>query len=395
MITIEVNTMSQKINPAITALKDEMTTWRHHIHSHPETAFEERQTTQFIIDKLKSFGIDELYTEFAPTGVVGIIKGNKPGKWIGLRADIDALDVTEQNTVSYCSKTQGKMHACGHDGHTTILLGTAKYLASHRDFSGTVVVIFQPAEENEGGGRVMVEKGLFDRFPIESVYGMHNQPNLPLGEFFIRKGPLMASYDIFEIKITGKGSHAAAPHLGHDTIVTATQVVSAIQTIASRNINPLDSLVISVTQIHSGDTWNVLPQEAVIRGTVRTFKKEVQDLAEQRITEIAAGIAQTYHASAEVRYERRYPATVNHPEATEKAIKAASAVVGNERVHGDAEPTMGSEDFSFMLQVKPGAYIWLGAGNGANLHHPQFNFNDEILPTAVAYFVEIVKSELN
>lgn len=387
--------MTQHINPAIAALQQEMEEWRHHIHQHPETAFEEQQTTQFIIEKLKSFGVDELYTEFAPTGVVGIIKGNKPGKWIGLRADIDALDVTEQNQLDYCSTIKGKMHACGHDGHTTILLGTAKYLASHRDFAGTVVVIFQPAEENEGGGRVMVENGLFDRFPIAAVYGMHNQPNMAFGEFFIRKGPLMAAYDIFEIKITGKGAHAAAPHVGSDTIVTATQVVSALQTIASRNINPLDSLVVSVTQIHSGDTWNVLPQEAVIRGTVRTFRGEVQDLAEKRIHEIAHGVAQTFNATANIHYERRYPATVNHSDATELAIKAAATIVGSDKVHTEVEPSMGAEDFSFMLQVKPGAYIWLGAGKGANLHHPQFNFNDQILPTAVAYFIKVVELELN
>ncbi|WP_392558226.1 M20 aminoacylase family protein [Orbus mooreae] len=387
--------MINNINPNIIALKDEMVQWRHHIHRYPETAFEEHKTTQFIIDKLKSFGIDELYTEFAPTGVVGVIKGNRPGKWIGLRADIDALDVLEQNKVDYCSTINGKMHACGHDGHSTILLGTAKYLARHRDFSGTVVVIFQPAEENEGGGRVMVENGLFERFPIEAIYGMHNQPNMAFGEFFIRKGPLMASYDIFDIKITGKGAHAAAPHLGHDTIVTATQVVNSLQTIVSRSINPLDSLVVSVTQIHSGDTWNVLPQEAVIRGTVRSFATEVQDLAEKRIKEIADGVAQTFNATANVRYERRYPATVNHPQATELAIKAAKVIVGEDKVHTDVQPSMGAEDFSFMLQVKPGAYIWLGAGEGANLHHPQFNFNDEILPIAVAYFIEIVKAELS
>lgn len=387
--------MAVNINPAIQALKAEMIQWRQHFHRHPETAFAEYKTTAFIIEQLKSFGIDELYTDFAPTGVVGIIKGNQDGKWIALRADIDALDVTEQNSMAYCSEIAGKMHACGHDGHATMLLGTAKYLATHRDFAGTVVVIFQPAEENEGGGRVMVENGLFSRFPIASVYGMHNQPNKSLGEFFIRKGPLMAAYDVFEIKITGKGSHAAAPHLGHDTIVTATQVVSALQTITSRNINPLDSLVVSVTQIHSGDTWNVLPQEAVIRGTVRSFKAEVQDLAEKRIKEIADGVAATFNATANVNYQRRYPATVNNSDAVDIAIKAASSIVGNDHVHTDVMPAMGSEDFAFMLQVKPGAYIWLGAGEGANLHHPQFNFNDEILTTGVAYFIELVRLALN
>lgn len=385
--------MNKFINPEIIALQEEMTQWRHYIHSYPETAFEEKNTTQFIIEKLTSFGINELYTDFAPTGVVGVIHGTKPGKWIGLRADIDALDIIENNSVNYCSKIQGKMHACGHDGHTAMLLGAAKYLASRRDFAGTVVVIFQPAEENEGGGRVMVENGLFERFPIESVYGMHNQPNMALGEFFIRKGPIMAAYDVFEIHITGKGSHAAAPHLGHDTIVTATQIVNTLQTIASRNVNPLDSIVLSVTQIHSGDTWNVLPQEAIIRGTVRTFKTAVQDLAEKRIKEIAAGIAQTFDASVCVNYQRRYPATVNQSEATDVAINTAARVVGEKKVHTDASASMGSEDFAFMLQVKPGAYIWLGAGEGANLHHPQFNFNDEILCIGAAYYVAIVRND--
>lgn len=386
--------MTQDLHPEILRLKQEMIQWRHHIHSYPETAFEEHNTTAFIIEKLRSFGIDELYTEFAPTGVVAIIKGNKAGKWIGLRADIDALDIIEDNQIDYCSKIKGKMHACGHDGHTAMLLGAAKYLSSHRDFAGTVVVIFQPAEENEGGGRVMVERGLFDRFPIEEIYGLHNQPNMAFGEFYIRKGPFMAAYDVFDIKIVGKGAHAAGPHNGYDTIVTATQVVNSLQTIVSRNINPIDSIVISVTQIHSGDTWNVLPQEAVIRGTVRTFKPAVQDLAEQRIKEIAQGIANTFHATAQVNYQRRYPTTVNHEYATDLALDAAIALVGNDKVHCDIPPSMGSEDFAFMLQVKPGAYIWLGTGPGANLHHPQFNFNDEILTTGVAYFVKLVKNQL-
>lgn len=386
--------MTQDLHPEILRLKQEMIQWRHHIHSYPETAFEEHNTTAFIIEKLRSFGIDELYMEFAPTGVVAIIKGNKAGKWIGLRADIDALDIIEDNQIDYCSKIKGKMHACGHDGHTAMLLGTAKYLASHRDFAGTVVVIFQPAEENEGGGRVMVERGLFDRFPIEEIYGLHNQPNMAFGEFYIRKGPFMAAYDVFDIKIVGKGAHAAGPHNGYDTIVTATQVVNSLQTIVSRNINPIDSIVISVTQIHSGDTWNVLPQEAVIRGTVRTFKPAVQDLAEQRIKEIAQGIANTFHATAQVNYQRRYPTTVNHEYATDLALDAAIALVGNDKVHCDIPPSMGSEDFAFMLQVKPGAYIWLGTGPGANLHHPQFNFNDGILTTGVAYFLQLVKNQL-
>ncbi len=378
----------------ISQLKEEMISWRHNIHAHPETAFQETNTTQFIIEKLKSFGITELYTEFAPTGVVGIIKGNKEGRVIGLRADIDALDIIEENNIDYCSTIHGKMHACGHDGHTAILLGTAKYLSQHRDFSGTVVVIFQPAEENEGGGRVMVENGLFDKFPIEAVYGIHNQPNMALNHFYINHGAIMASYDVFEITVTGVGAHAAAPHLGKDTILTATQIVNGLQSIVSRNADPLSSLVVSVTQIHSGDTWNVLPQQAVIRGTVRAFSSDVQDMAESRIKQIAQGIASTFDAKAEVNYQRRYPATVNYAKQADIAISAARKVVGDDNVTIDPPPSMGSEDFAFMLQKVPGAYVWLGAGQGANLHNPAYNFNDDLLITGVKYFIEVVNQEL-
>lgn len=386
--------MTSTTAKSIAALKDEMIEWRHHIHSHPETAFEEKQTTQFIIEKLKSFGITELYTDFAPTGVVGVIHGKNKGRTIALRADIDALDIVEENKIGYCSKILGKMHACGHDGHTATLLGAAKYLSANRDFSGTVVVVFQPAEENEGGGRVMVENGLFERFPIEAVYGMHNQPNFALNHFLINHGPVMASYDVFEIKITGVGSHAAAPHLGRDTILTATNIVNSLQTIVSRNLNPTDSLVISVTQIHSGDTWNVLPQHAVIRGTVRALSAEDQDLAEERIKHISTGTALTFCTKAEVDYQRRYPATINHAKQADIAIKVAQKLVGNDKIVIDSPPTMGAEDFAFMLQKVPGVYIKIGAGDGANLHNPSYNFNDEILTTGAEYFVEIVHQEL-
>ena len=378
----------------IATLKDEMIAWRHHIHAYPETAFEEKQTTQFIIEKLKSFGITELYTNFAPTGVVAVIHGKSKGRTIALRADIDALDILEENKIDYCSKISGKMHACGHDGHTATLLGTAKYLSANRDFSGTVVVIFQPAEENEGGGRVMVENGLFDKFPIEAVYGMHNQPNLELNHFAINYGPVMASYDVFEIKITGIGSHAAAPHLGKDTILTATHIVNNLQTIVSRNLNPTDSLVISVTQIHSGDTWNVLPQHAIIRGTVRALSVEDQNLAEERIKHISTATALAFCTKAEVDYQRRYPATINYPKQADIAIKVAQKLVDNDKIIIDPPPTMGSEDFAFMLQKVPGVYIKIGAGEGANLHNPSYNFNDEILTIGARYFVEIVAQEL-
>lgn len=378
----------------INELKSEMIAWRHHIHAHPETAFEEKKTTEFIIEKLKSFGITELYTDFAPTGVVGIIDGKKEGRVIALRADIDALDIIEENKIDYCSTIAGKMHACGHDGHTATLLGVAKYLSEHRDFSGKVVVIFQPAEENEGGARVMVENGLFDRFPIEAVYGIHNQPNMKLNHFYINHGPMMASYDVFEIKVTGVGAHAAAPHLGKDTILTATQIVNSLQSIVSRNVDPISSLVVSVTQIHSGDTWNVLPQQAVIRGTVRAFSADVQNMAEQRIKQIATGIASTFEAKAEVDYQRRYPATINYAKQADIAIEAAKNVVGENGLIIDPLPSMGSEDFAFMLQKIPGVYVWLGAGKGANLHNPAYNFNDEVLITGAQYFIEIVNQEL-
>lgn len=378
----------------IPELKQDMIAWRHHIHAHPETAFEEKNTTQFIIEKLQSFGITELFTDFAPTGVVGLIHGKKPGRYIALRADIDALDIVEENNIEYCSTIRGKMHACGHDGHTATLLGVAKYLSEHRDFTGTVVVIFQPAEENEGGARVMVENGLFDKLPIEAVYGIHNQPNMNLNHFYINHGPMMASYDVFEIKVTGQGAHAAAPHLGKDTILTATQIVNALQSIVSRNLDPISSLVVSVTQIHSGDTWNVLPQQAVIRGTVRSFSAQVQDLAENRIKQIASGIAATFDAKAEVDYQRRYPATINYPTQADIAIEAAKKVVGQDNIVVDPQPSMGSEDFAFMLQKIPGVYVWLGAGKGANLHNPAYNFNDEVLTTGAQYFVEIVNQEL-
>ncbi|WP_392566963.1 M20 aminoacylase family protein [Utexia brackfieldae] len=382
------------IKPEIAALEHEMIEWRHHLHAHPETAFEEFNTTQYLEKKLTEFGVDKIYKHFAPTGLVAIIHGHKPGPWLGLRADIDALDVQEKNSIHHCSTIPGKMHACGHDGHTAMLLGATKYLAQHRDFAGTLALIFQPAEENEGGGRVMVENGLFDELPIESIYGMHNWPNMPFGEFAIKSGPLMAAYDIFEITINGVGAHAAAPHFGHDTIVAAGQLITALQSIMSRNVDPLDAGVVSITQVHSGDTWNVLPQEAILRGTVRTFRPEVQDNIEQRIKAIASGIGSAMNVQIEVMYQRRYPATINSVKETEIAINAARAVVGHDQVNTQPNPQMGSEDFAFMLQQKPGGYIWLGAGKGAGLHNPAFDFNDKLLSYGASYWVEIVKSVL-
>jgi len=377
-------------------LVTKMRQWRHHLHAHPETAFNEVQTSAYVADLLRSFGI-EVHTGIAATGVVGVIHGKEPGPWIALRADMDALDVEEANQFAHRSQHPGKMHACGHDGHTAMLLGAASLLASTRDFSGTVAVIFQPAEENEGGGRVMIEEGVFERFPIESCFGMHNWPGLPVGQFAISSGAQMASYDVFEITLEGKGSHAGMPHLGRDTLVAAGQLITALQTIVSRDADPLDPLVVSVTQIHGGDTWNVLPQQAILRGTVRAFDPALQDLAERRIGEIAQGQAMTFGLRANVRYERRYPPTINDPAIAKICAAAASALVGKENVDLAPRPSMGAEDFAFFQQVRPGAYVWLGAGPGTAgcmLHNPGYDFNDDTLSLGASYWVQIVHEAL-
>ena len=384
------------INEKIAAMHDEMTAWRRDIHAHPETAFEEKRTSQFVVDKLKSFGIEVVSGLARGTGVVGIIKGNKPGDGaIGLRADLDALDIHEQTNKPYASKNPGKMHACGHDGHTTMLLGAAKYLAETGDFAGTAYVIFQPAEENEAGGRVMVEEGLFERFPMQGVYGMHNWPGVPVGEVGVRVGPMMAACDIFEIKVFGHGSHGAMPHQGIDPVLIGAHIVTNLQTIAARNVDPNQAVVVSVTQIHGGDAWNVIPAEVVLRGTARSFMPEVQDLTEANISRIAKGVAAAHGASVEVRYERRYPPTVNAEAETRHAARVAAQVVGAAQVRDEVGPVMGSEDFAFMLQKKAGSYIWLGAGEDqANLHSPHYDFNDQILPIGASYWARLVEETL-
>ncbi|GHV50144.1 amidohydrolase [Deltaproteobacteria bacterium] len=384
--------MPATINPNIAALHEDMRAWRHHLHAMPEIAFEETETAAYIAGLLQSFGIEEVHTHIAKTGVVAVIRGKQPGPWVGLRADIDALRVTETNDLPYRSKNPGKMHACGHDGHTAMLLGAGKYLADTRDFAGTAALIFQPAEENEGGGRVMVEEGLFTRFPIESVYGLHNDPDLPAGNFSIKTGPIMAAYDVFTITLKGFGAHAAKPHLGRDVLVAAGQLIGALQTIVSRSLNPMESAVVSVTQMNGGDTWNVLPQEATLRGTARTFLPSVQDMVEQRMGEIIQGIAAMFGMQGELRYERRYPALVNDEAPTRIAVAAASALVGEERIDLHPQSVMGSEDFAFLQKVKPGAYIRLGMGSGGVPHNPGYVFNDDILPVGAAYWVEVVKN---
>jgi len=381
----------------IAEYQDEMTGWRRHIHKHPETAFEEHQTSDYVALRLHEFGID-VHRGLAGTGVVGTLKGDKgTGPAIGLRADMDALDIEEKNEIDYKSENPGKMHACGHDGHSTMLLGAAKYLAETKNFAGTVHFIFQPAEENEGGGRVMIEEGLFNKFPVESVYGMHNMPGIPAGEFAIRPGPIMASFDIFEITLTGTGTHAALPQLGRDAVVAGAQLVNALQTIASRTVSPFDAAVVSVTQMHSGDTWNVIPEEMVIRGTTRAFKEEIQSHMEAEIRRIADGVATTFGIDAKVHYERRYPPTINNAAETDITAGVARDLVGDDFVSLDKDPMMGAEDFAFMLNEKPGAYMWIGNGprdGGCMLHNPHYDFNDEVLPLGASYWAKLVETRL-
>jgi hippurate hydrolase len=382
--------------PEIAALVTPMKAWRHHLHAHPETAFEETETSAFVADRLRALGL-EVHTGLAQTGVVGVLRAGSGDAAIGLRADLDALHIHEQTGVAHASTHAGRMHACGHDGHTTMLLGAAAALAQTKRFDGTVYFIFQPAEENEGGGRVMVEQGLFERFPMRAVFGMHNWPKLPLGRIATRAGPLMGAYDIFEITGTGLGAHAAMPHQGRDPMPFAAHVINALQTIVARNLHPLDGGVVSVTQVHGGDTWNVIPQEVVLRGTARSFRPEVQDLIEARLKTIVAGAAAMFDLEAKVRYERRYPATINSAPETAQALAAAAAVVGAANVDADPQPDMASEDFAFMLQAKPGCYVWLGTGGGPDtpgLHNPRYDFNDDALALGASYWVTLAEQEL-
>ncbi len=376
---------------------EEMTAWRHDFHQHPELAFEEVRTAAKVAEKLREFGVDEVITGVAKTGVIGVIKGAAPGPGIGLRADMDALPIVEESGVAHSSLIPGKMHACGHDGHTTMLLGAAKYLAETRNFAGTVYLLFQPAEENLGGASVMVQEGIFERFPMERVFGIHNWPNLPAGEFHWRVGPVMAAVANIDITITGKGAHGAMPHNGNDPIVIAAQIVSALQSIVARNVEPLESGVVTIGHIQGGHIHNVIPETVLLRGTARWFKPEVGDLLEKKVREIAGGIATAFGAKADIQFNRMYPATVNEEASTVLAQRAAAAVSGAARVKELDKPTMGGEDFSFMLNEKPGAYLMLGGGrtgNDPNVHHPRYDFNDEILPVGASYFATLVEQLL-
>jgi amidohydrolase len=380
----------------ISALHDEVTAWRRDIHEYPELQFDVHRTAGIVADKLKEFGCDEIVTGIGKTGVVGIIKGRNTGsgKVIGLRADMDALPLTEITGVPHASKVPGKMHACGHDGHTAMLLGAAKYLAETRNFDGSVAVIFQPAEEGGGGGREMVNDGMMDRFGIQEVYGMHNAPGLPVGQFALRPGPLMAAADRIEILVEGKGGHAAKPHLAVDTILIASQIIVNAQSIVSRNVDPLQNAVVSICAFNAGFTDNVIPQTARLQGTVRTLTPEMRDFVEARLHAIVEGTAAVFGGTAKLVYHRDYPVTKNHAENAIFAGDAAAAVVGEAGINRDTVPVMGGEDFSFMLEARPGAFIFIGQGDGPNVHHPAYDFNDEIIPIGMSYWAKLVESRL-
>jgi len=377
-------------------LADEITAWRRDFHENPELLFDVHRTAGIVADKLKSFGCDEVVTGLGRTGVVGVIKGrtNNSGKVIGLRADMDALPIEEATDVAHKSKVPGKMHACGHDGHTAMLLGAAKYLAETRNFDGTAVVIFQPAEEGGGGGNEMVKDGMMERFGIEKVFGLHNIPGLPIGQFATRPGPIMAATAEFTITVHGKGGHAAMPNRTIDPIVIGSQLVTALQTIASRSIDPVDSVVVSVTKFHGGDAYNVIPEKVELAGTVRTLRKEVAATAQERLRSVAAGLAAAYGAAIHVEYDSNYPVTHNHPEETAFASDIATAIAGAPNVHRAIPPVMGGEDFSYMLEARPGAFMFIGNGDTANLHHPAYDFNDEVIPHGVSYWVRLAETAL-
>ncbi len=376
-------------------LLPEITAWRRDFHEHPELLFDVHRTAGKVAELLRGFGCDEVVEGIGRTGVVGVIKGKSDsrGRVIGLRADMDALPIIEQTGVPYASKTKGKMHACGHDGHTAMLLGAARYLAETRNFDGTAVVIFQPAEEGGGGGREMVKDGMMERFGVQEVYGMHNMPGIPVGHFAIRPGAMMAAADQFDITITGKGGHAAKPHDCIDTTVVAAHVIVALQTIASRNVDPLKQVVVSVCVVETDSpAHNVIPQVVKLKGTVRTMDHAVQDFVEQRISDIVSGVTLAMGARGEVAYARGYPVTMNTPENTDYAAEVARAVSGH--VDTDAAPLMGAEDFSFMLNERPGAYIFVGNGDTAMVHHPAYNFDDNVIPFGSSWYAGMVETRM-
>ena len=369
----------------------DMKTWRRHLHTIPELGFDCPKTAAFIEERLGEIGVDEIHTGIAQTGIVAIIEGQGAGPTIGLRADFDALPIEEATGLDYASTHPGKMHACGHDGHTAMLLGAAKYLAETRNFAGRVALVFQPAEEAGGGAGVMVDEGIMDRFEIAQIYGIHNAPRFTEGGFYTTPGPIMAAVDTFHVDIQGVGGHGAMPHETRDPVMAACGIATAIQTIVSRNHYALDDLVVSVTQIHTGSVDNVIPDTAYINGTVRTFDPDVQDMVERRMTEIVAGQAASYGVQAVLRYERNYPATINHADCAAHAAEIAAEVSGADKVVAEAGREMGAEDFAYMLQARPGAYLFLGQGESAGLHHPEYNFNDDVAPVGASFFARLVE----
>ena len=377
-------------------LHSDITAWRRDLHAHPELLFDVQRTAGTVAEKLKAFGCDEVVTGLGRTGVVGVIHGRKgtAGKTIGLRADMDALPIEEANNLPYKSTVPGKMHACGHDGHTAMLLGAARYLTETRNFAGTAVVIFQPAEEGGGGGREMVDDGLMDRFFIREVYGMHNYPGMPVGSFGIRPGPMMAAADAVTIDIDGVGAHAARPHLGIDTVLVGAQIINAIQAVVARNVDPLKSAVVSICMFRAGNADNVIPQTVQLRGTARSLVPEVRDLLEKRLHVVVESTAAAHGARAKLTYKRGYPVLVNHEHQTEFAASVAGQIAGEDKVDMSLPPMMGAEDFSYMLNARPGAFIWIGNGDSAGLHHPSYNFNDDTIPFGTSYWVKLVETAL-
>jgi amidohydrolase len=379
-------------------LQPDIQAWRRDIHQHPELMYDVHRTAAFVAERLREFGCDEVATGLGRTGVVGVIKGRKPAgkgdiRAIGLRADMDALPIEEETNLPYASKTSGKMHACGHDGHTAMLLGAARYLAETRNFAGDAVVIFQPAEEGGAGAAAMIKDGLFERFPVDHVYGMHNRPGIPVGSFAIRPGPIMASTDSIDIRIEGLGGHAARPHKCIDSVLVGAQLITALQSIVSRNVDPLEAAVISICEFHAGNARNVIPQTAELKGTVRTLTQEVRELVEKRVHEVVAGVAQITGAKIDLEYQRGYPVVVNHASQTAFATRVAKEVAGEANVE-EMVPMMGAEDFAYMLEQRPGAFIFCGNGNSAGLHHPAYNFNDEAIVFGTSYWIKLVENTL-
>jgi amidohydrolase len=379
-------------------LQPDIQAWRRDIHEHPELLYDVHRTAAFVAERLREFGCDEVATGLGRTGVVGVIRGRKPAgegdiRGIGLRADMDALPVAEATDLPYASKTPGKMHACGHDGHTAMLLGAARYLSETRNFAGDAVVIFQPAEEGGAGAAAMIRDGLLNRFAIDQVYGMHNGPGIPVGSFAIRSGPIMASTDAVDIRIEGRGGHAARPHISIDSVMVGAQLITALQSIVSRSVDPLESAVVSMCEFHAGNARNVIPQTAELRGTVRTLTPEVRALVERRVRDVVEGVARMTGAKIDLKYERGYPVVVNHASQTDLAIQVAKEVAGDANVQ-EMPPMMGGEDFAYMLEQRPGAFIFCGNGDSAGLHHPAYDFNDDAIVFGTSYWIRLVENTL-